>query len=121
GALGRPGHLGQGAAPSPDLVVVDIEFAGQQVKEALAPGRIERQKGAAEIGRASARGNLTAAPVEAAENLLAQPAGVVAGQVEPGGTGQNPARGLGDLAPSAAQIGQRPVEDAFEKAGGSAV
>ena len=61
GALGRLGGLDQRLAAPPDRVVVDIEFAGEQLQEALAPGGVERQIGAAEIGGAGPRRDPAAA------------------------------------------------------------
>src|SRR5438552_7537605 len=104
-----------------DVVMVDIEFAGEQSQKTLAPGCIQRQIGTTEISRPSARGNLATAPVETAEHLLMKPVGIVTGKLGPRSAGQHAARGFGDLAPCAAQVGQRPVEDAFEETGGSAV
>ena len=121
GALAGSGGLDQCLAAAVDLVVVDIEFAGEQLQKALAPGGVQRQIGAAEIGGASPRGDLAAAPVEAAQHLLTQPARRPRRKVGPRRAGQHAARRLGDLAPRAAQIGQRPVEDAFEETGGSGI
>ena len=121
GALVRSRGVDQRTAAAVDFVVVDIEFAGEQLQKTLAPARIERQIGAAEIGGAGARRDLAAAPVEAAQHLLAQPVGVVGGDLGPRRAGQHAARRLGDLAPRVAQIGQGSVEDAFEETGGSGI
>ena len=80
--------------------------SAEQPQEALAPGRVERQIGAAEFGGAGARRDLAAAAVEAAQHLLAQPRDVVVRQVGARRAGQDAARRAGDLAPGAAQIGQ---------------
>ena len=101
--------------------MVDIELTRQQLQEALAAGRIERQIGAAEIGGASARRDAAGAPIQRAQHLLMKLARILAGEIGAGRPAQNPARGFGDVAPCAAQIGQRPVEHALEKAGGSGV
>ena len=99
--------------------MVDVEFAREQLQKALAAGGVERQVGAAEIGGASPRRDAAGAPIERAQHLLVKPARILAGKIGAGRPAQNAARGLGDVAPGAAQIGQRPVEHALEEAGGS--
>src|SRR5207237_10174424 len=69
----------------------------------------------------SARGVLAARTVETAQRQLAKSIGVVRKGVGPRRTGQHTTRRLGDLAPSAPQVGQGPIEDAFEKTGGNGI
>jgi len=115
--LVRPRRVSHRAAAAIDFGAIDIEFRREQLEKPLAPIRVEQQIGAAEISGASARGDLAAPPVEAAQHLVAKSIGVVPGGVGPGRTGQHTTRRLGDLAPSAPQVGQGPIEDAFEKTG----
>ena len=103
------------------MISVDIEVVGEQPKEPLAVTGIERQIGAAEIGGAGARGDLTAATVEAAQHLLADAIGIVSRGVGLRGPGQYPARRLGDITTSASEVSQCPIENAFKKAGGSGI
>src|SRR4029077_1048953 len=66
GRFGDPNKL---LAAAPHLVVVDIEFAGEQLKETLAPGAIEREIVASEIGGARTRRDTAGTPVETAQHL----------------------------------------------------
>ena len=52
--------------------VVDIELLGEEAQKALAPGGVEREIGAPELGRAGPRGDLAAAAVEAARASAAR-------------------------------------------------
>ena len=63
-------HLG---APFDDRVVIGVELLGQQPQKALATGRVQRQIGAAEFGRAGPRRDFAAAAVETVQHALAQP------------------------------------------------
>ena len=121
GALSRFGGLDQRLASTPDLVVIDIELAREKLQEALAAGRVERQIGAAEIGGASACRDAAGAPIQGAQHLLVKPARILTGKIGAGRPAKYPARGFCDFAPCAAQIRQRPVEHALEKAGGSGI
>jgi hypothetical protein len=120
-ALSRFGGLDQSLASTPDFIMVDIELAREQLQEPLAARRVERQIGAAEIGGPSARRDAAGAPIQRAHHLLVKPARILAREIGARRPAQNPARRFGDVAPCAAQVGQRPVEHALEKAGWSGI
>ena len=61
-----------------------------KLQEALAPGRVQRQIGAAELGGAGPGRDPAAAAVEAAEHLLPQPRDIVFGQIGRGAPDSTP-------------------------------
>src|SRR5262249_36337772 len=62
-----------------------------------------------------------ATTIEAAQHLLPQPRDIVLGQIRTRRPGQHAARRERDLAPDAAQVGQRAIKHAVEKTSGGAV
>src|SRR5437763_1207861 len=91
---GSSGPLGGGAgerigggskrrAVAVDEIAVGIKLTRQQAQKALASRGVERQIAAPELGGAGPGRDLAAAPVEAAQHLLAQPRRVVLGQIGP--------------------------------------
>src|SRR5262252_1892694 len=98
-------------------MAVDVEFASEQAEKSFAPGRIERQIGAPEIGCAGASRDFATTAVETTQHLLAQPVGVVSRGLRTRHSGQNASGRLGDFAPRAAQISQGAVKDALEETG----
>src|SRR5260370_274279 len=104
GPGGGVGGGREGGAMAVDQIAVGIELGGQEAQKALAPGGVEREVAAPELGGPRPGGNLAAAAVEAAQHLLAQPRDVGFGQGRPRRTRQDAERRAGKRSPGAAQL-----------------
>src|SRR6185312_481662 len=113
------GGVDQSLAELADSRMVDVELLGEEAQEALAPGGVEGQIRAAEIGGARTTRDGAAACLEAGAQLPAQMLGIVARQLRLGRAAQHAPRRGSDVAPRRAQraeIAERALDHVIEEA-----